>query len=336
MPAPLPTAIRSIAETPLAVVDLETTGLSPNTAAILEVAVMRLDPGAPPVVALDTLVNPEAPVRGTRIHGIVDDEVIGAPTFGEVAALVREALAGAVVLAYNAAFDLAFLQMYGASAGLTGLPYICLMWMRPHLGLGRRCSLEEACEAHGVTLSGAHTARGDALAEAGLWGVYRERLIQDGLRTFGDLQQHAGWTKYAQSLLQPLPAPPVPMPVSPRPRLQPRVPSPKYVASTVAAARYRHALLAYLADGVLTDIEMDALTRIAEKLRVEQEERDEIHREVLDAGPRLPGSEVELAPSARAWLEERLVGRDLGVRMPGETSVTTLPPPFPGQGSHRE
>src|SRR5262245_14174544 len=65
-----PLAALPIADTPVAVLDFETTGLRPGPDRVVEVAVVRIDPGQPPRVVLDTLVNPGRPMACTEIHGI--------------------------------------------------------------------------------------------------------------------------------------------------------------------------------------------------------------------------------------------------------------------------
>ena len=73
-----------IDETPIAVVDLETTGLYPGCDRIVEISVVRLQPGRPAELVLDTLVNPRRRVRATEIHGITDADVEDAPEFDEL------------------------------------------------------------------------------------------------------------------------------------------------------------------------------------------------------------------------------------------------------------
>jgi DNA polymerase III epsilon subunit-like protein len=290
-----------VADTTVAVIDLETTGLSAaGGAAILELAVVRVTPGREPELVLDTLVNPEGPVRGTRIHGILDDEVIGAPTFAQIAPMVHRALAEAVVAAYNASFDMGFLTHYGAAVGLARLPYVCLMYLRPLLGLGRRCALEEACAEHGVTPTEAHSARGDALAEAALWSCCRDHMLSRGVESFGALGR-LGSYKFLQSLaFAPLTSGNDPGPNNGA-HLLPRSPRPARLDPTTATRRYRQALLAYLADGVLTPLECDALRRIGEKLWLRADDRDELHREMADELERQRGG-ASVAPPLAATI----------------------------------
>jgi DNA polymerase-3 subunit epsilon len=61
-----------IQETPIAILDFETTGLTPGYDRVVEVCVMRCVPGQAPRIVLDTLVNPLRAVAATEIHGITD------------------------------------------------------------------------------------------------------------------------------------------------------------------------------------------------------------------------------------------------------------------------
>jgi DNA polymerase-3 subunit epsilon len=70
-----------INETPIAVVDFETTGLTPGFDRVIEISIFKLEPGKNPNLAFDTLVNPRRPVSATEIHGITDKDVANASTF---------------------------------------------------------------------------------------------------------------------------------------------------------------------------------------------------------------------------------------------------------------
>jgi hypothetical protein len=123
-----------IAETPISVLDFETTGLSPGPDRVLEVSVVRMEPGRSPRLVFDTLVDPGRRVAATSIHGITDEDVIGAPAFDEIAGDLVRALSDSVVAAYNVYFDLRFLEFELAGSGLAcSPPHFCLMWMRPML-----------------------------------------------------------------------------------------------------------------------------------------------------------------------------------------------------------
>lgn len=190
-------------EIPLSVIDFETTGLSAKSGArVVEVAVARVEPGNEPKLVLDTLVDPDGPVLCSSIHGISDDDVLGAPNFTELICEVVLALDGALVGAFNSSFDMAFLSAEAAFARRTATlrvpPHVCLMWLRPLLGLSKRCSLDAACEQHGLRAV-SHRAAEDALACAHMWQHYIAAAEQQGIRTLADLSR-SGSHRYLQTL----------------------------------------------------------------------------------------------------------------------------------------
>ena len=179
---------RRIAETPIAIVDLETTGLAPGFDRVVEVSVVRMDPGQQPRLVLDTLVNPARRVSATEIHGITDDDVANAPRFGDIAGELVGRLNDCVVAAYNVYFDMKFLGFEMQNVGVDHEPpHFCLMYLRPMLGLGSRCKLEEACRLHGVEHQVKHVAANDAVASEKLLERYLQAIAERNLSTFGAL-----------------------------------------------------------------------------------------------------------------------------------------------------
>jgi Exonuclease len=179
---------RSISKTPISVVDIETTGLYPGGDRVIELAVVRIEPNEAPRLVLDTLINPKRRVAATEIHGITDADVDDAPPFEEIAGNVATALAGSVFASYNVYFDAKFLQEELSRVGVSHFPpHMCLMYLRPMLGLGKKCSLGDACRAHGIAQSVTHQAAADALVGASLWRHYSDALTSRRVDTFGDL-----------------------------------------------------------------------------------------------------------------------------------------------------
>lgn len=179
---------RLISETPVAIIDFETTGLTAGHDRVVEVSVVRVDPGQNPRLAFDTLVNPRRPIAATEVHGITDADVAKAPTFADIAGEVVAATSGCVVAAYNVYFDVQFLGFELGNAGVDQLPpHLCLMYLRPMLGLGSRCKLEEACRTHGVERTPSHIAAADAMASAELFVKYLAAMDAKGIRTYGEL-----------------------------------------------------------------------------------------------------------------------------------------------------
>lgn len=201
-------ASRRIAETPIAVIDFETTGLSAGADRVLEVSVVRCNPGEAPKLILDTLVNPGRPVSATEIHGISDDDVRDAPAFRDIAGELLTALEGCVIASYNVYFDIKFLHFELFNAGIRQeTPHMCLMYMRPMLGLGGRCRLVDACQYHGVDYVESHVAADDAMAAAMLYGSYLPSIKSQGLRTFQDLTRLRNYKFFKSFSNEPLPNP---------------------------------------------------------------------------------------------------------------------------------
>lgn len=117
-----------------AFIDVETTGLSPRTSRVCEIALVCSRGGAV-LEHFSSLVDPGLPIppEASGIHGITDDMVRGSPSFPALAPRLLAALEGAVVVAHNADFDLSFLEMEFARSGLR-LPELAVI---DTLGLAR-------------------------------------------------------------------------------------------------------------------------------------------------------------------------------------------------------
>jgi DNA polymerase-3 subunit epsilon len=89
-------------ERPLAVFDLETTGTDPAKDRIVEISVLRIEPGGERTVR-SRRVNPERPIppEATRVHGIRDEDVRDAPTFRQIARGLLDFLADSDLAGFN-------------------------------------------------------------------------------------------------------------------------------------------------------------------------------------------------------------------------------------------
>ncbi len=98
---------------PVAVVDLETTGLPESRSAeIIEFGCVLLDPGAVEPGIGHVLIRPTRPLPPliSRLTGILDADLVEAPWMAEVRDAIRDALAGRVLVAHNAEFERSFLR----------------------------------------------------------------------------------------------------------------------------------------------------------------------------------------------------------------------------------
>ncbi|QLG89581.1 3'-5' exonuclease [Chitinibacter bivalviorum] len=103
-----------------AVLDFETTGLSPNMGArVTEVAVVILHNGQV-IDRYQSLINAgvRIPTEITQITGITNAMVKSAPPVAQVMREVHARTSDAVFVAHNASFDMKFLQFEGSRLGL--------------------------------------------------------------------------------------------------------------------------------------------------------------------------------------------------------------------------
>ncbi|WP_146033856.1 3'-5' exonuclease, partial [Burkholderia humptydooensis] len=109
-------------DTPLAFVDLETTGGSAAEHRITEIGVVVVN--ASHVSTWTTLVDPRQPIPPfiQQLTGITDAMVRGAPTFADIASALFERLDGKLFVAHNVSFDRGFLRAEFERAGVAFNP----------------------------------------------------------------------------------------------------------------------------------------------------------------------------------------------------------------------
>ena len=151
----------------IAVIDLETTGLSPwRNDRVVEIAVVLMSPDGQTNTEYETLINPNRDLGPSRIHRICAVDILRAPTFADVAGDVLDILANSDVIAgHNIAFDMNFLVKEYERIGvrIPETPLLCTCRL-----CGRR-SLTECCNEFGITFDGIpHCALTDARATARL------------------------------------------------------------------------------------------------------------------------------------------------------------------------
>lgn len=189
--------------------DLETTGLHPFFAEIVEVGAVafRTDTGEV-IDTFHTLINPgiRIPDVVIAIHGITDDMVADSPRLGDVfddlvAFLDRDV----AILGHNVAFDLGFLRHRAAKFSRPLPCKSCIdsvriaKWAFPGLKSYRLVML---CEVLGLEHPQAHRALHDAMATRGLYlravdqlglaGHDQESVYGRVLRPIDDGKTHGG------------------------------------------------------------------------------------------------------------------------------------------------
>ncbi|SEL35007.1 3'-5' exonuclease [Pacificibacter marinus] len=177
------------------VFDTETTGLFPNAGdEICQVAAVRIVNGK--VVrgeTLDALVDPERhiPKAATKIHHITNEMVREHPTIDVVGRALHSFARGAVLVAHNAPFDMAFLHRHASRIGAQfDHPVIDTVLLSAVVfGQSQPHSLDEICTRLGINIppDQRHTALGDTIATAQAFLKMLKMAEAKGITTFEDL-----------------------------------------------------------------------------------------------------------------------------------------------------
>lgn len=155
-------------------VDIETTGLSPEKARIIEIGAVRYEDGAQTAV-FSTLVHlrtEELPERITTLTGITGEMLKDAPEETEaMRSLLHFLEEEHILLGHNIPFDYSFLKVAAARLGETfeyqGIDTLFLARQcRPELPSK---TLTAMCEEYAITAECAHRAEEDAVSAAQLY-----------------------------------------------------------------------------------------------------------------------------------------------------------------------
>ncbi|MGR3619901.1 MAG: exonuclease domain-containing protein [Roseovarius sp.] len=187
-----------LADTPLSdlnfvVFDTETTGLSPRGGdEIVQIAGLRIVNGR--ILrgeSFETLVNPGRPIppASTRVHHVTDAMVADAPGIAEAGRCFHDFCRGAVLVAHNAPFDLAFLRLKEQAIGRHfDNPVLCTVLMSAGLfAHSGQHTLDALCDRFGVHIpaQARHTAMGDTVATAEVFVRMLALLRDKGVTTLG-------------------------------------------------------------------------------------------------------------------------------------------------------
>ncbi|MFW6201698.1 MAG: PolC-type DNA polymerase III [Gemmatimonadota bacterium] len=179
------------------VVDVETTGGTPRYGhRVTELAAVRVDLEGRVREEFSTLIDPGRPIPAfiTRLTGIDDAMVRGAPPFATVAGRVRELLDGRVFVAHNASFDWRFVRAeFERAEGRPPAEHVrrlCTVRLARRLvpEAGRR-SLDALSAHFGIENDARHRALGDARATVELFARLVERLDARGVRYWHEVEE---------------------------------------------------------------------------------------------------------------------------------------------------
>ena len=162
------------------VVDIETTGLSPRHASIIEVGAIRFRNDRP-VDEVSLFINPgfSIPWGITALTGITDDDLFCAPPIEDVLPYFLDFVGSDVVLGHNVNFDVNFLYDKALYLGLSPVANDFVDTMR----LSRRLfpehryhKLSDLVERFGIEQPTAHRALADCYTTAACY-QYMKRYM---------------------------------------------------------------------------------------------------------------------------------------------------------------
>lgn len=170
-----------------AIVDIETTGGSPASDKITEIAIIIHD-GRKITDEFTTLVNPERdiPYYITALTGITNEMVADAPKFYEVARKIVELTDQKTFVAHNSGFDYSFIRNEFKSLGYKfQREQLCTVKLSRKLIPGLKSySLGIICNELGIEIRNRHRAAGDAIATARLFDILIDLNNTNGLDLF--------------------------------------------------------------------------------------------------------------------------------------------------------
>jgi DNA polymerase III subunit epsilon len=183
----------ALAEVTFVVVDLETTGGSPQDDAITEIGAVKVR-GGEVLGEFQTLVDPgrDIPPYISVLTGITTAMVVAAPRIGTVLPSFLEFARGAVLVAHNAPFDIGFLKAACATTGVAWPPAASV----DTAVLARRlltsdevpnCKLATLAPYFRTTTEPCHRALADARATVDVLHGLFERLGPLGITTLEEL-----------------------------------------------------------------------------------------------------------------------------------------------------
>lgn len=192
--------------TDVTVFDFETTGVNPVNDRIIEVAAIRCINGEivsqfQTLVKLDGELSPKI----TEITGITDADLLGGMDEDIAFKILRNLAKDSLLVAHNAAFDLAFLHFWMQRTGgrTFSNPFIdtCTISRDRHYYPHK---LTNMTERYGIDLTGAHRALNDVI---GCWellkAMHAEKPVNEWVNKLGYLSKYGppDWTPAYAELL---------------------------------------------------------------------------------------------------------------------------------------
>ncbi|WP_423923799.1 exonuclease domain-containing protein [Frigoribacterium sp. 2-23] len=183
-----------------AVIDFETTGLSPqHHHRVIEIGIVHVAPDGTIEDSFETVVNPGRDLGPTHIHQLRGADVKDGPTFADVADQFIDHLRGRVLVAHNSRFEATFLRAeltrLGMVSPIADEGALCTMKLATTYLPGSGRKLADCCAAFDIPLVDAHEALADARATAHLLAAYLDlgRDQASWWGQWGDYAARAAW-----------------------------------------------------------------------------------------------------------------------------------------------
>lgn len=146
------------------IVDLETTGLAPNSDCIVEIGMILVRNG---VIEekYRQLIHPAKPIpkQATAINHITNDMLKDQPDIDQIVPIVFSKMRQYPVVGHNVTFDMNFLQATGMDFSLKGKRkyFDTLKFARKHFTNMAHHRLSDMAEHYHIDVTNAHSALGD-------------------------------------------------------------------------------------------------------------------------------------------------------------------------------
>lgn len=201
--------MQPIREARFTIVDLETTGLNADPDGIIEIGAVRVERGQI-VGRFEQLVRPAKPPPPfiVQLTGITPAMLRDQPPLADVWRSFCEFVSDSVVVAHNASFDLAYLNL--AAQRFDGRPlaefYLCTLKLTrrlfPEL---RRRGLDALVEFFGIPQGRRHRALGDVEITCEVFFRLLDRAEQSGISRVGQLLSLQSQGRDGRPFFSPLP-----------------------------------------------------------------------------------------------------------------------------------
>ncbi|OGG12666.1 hypothetical protein A3D77_04075 [Candidatus Gottesmanbacteria bacterium RIFCSPHIGHO2_02_FULL_39_11] len=182
----------SILKSPLAFVDVETTGSNPIYDRIIEIGILRSENGKV-VDEFKSLINPDVTLDPfiSGMTGITSEDLIKAPSFYQISDRILELLEGSVFIAHNARFDYGFIreEFKRLRVKFQKKPLCTVKLTRFLYPEFSSHNLDSLIEKFSLTIENRHRAYDDAKALADIFKITLEKFSIDEINHAIDRQQ---------------------------------------------------------------------------------------------------------------------------------------------------